>query len=463
MSHDDAAMALLGEAARHACAFLDGLPDRPVGALTSPDALRLALGGALPDGPSDPSPIIDQFVNAADPGIVASAGPRYFGFVNGGTLPAALAADWIVSAWDQNAGLAACSPASAVVEEITARWIAELLGLPDGLSAAFVTGATMANFTALAAARHEVLRRAGWDVEARGLHGAPPVTVVVGEERHAAIDRVLRFLGLGSEAIRPVPTDGQGRMRTDALAGVLAGVDGPLIVCAQAGNVNTGAVDPIGEIADAAHAAGGWVHVDGAFGLWAAASDRFRHLVVGVERADSWATDAHKWLNVPYDCGVVFCAHPEAHRAAVGGGPGAAYLMPTDAARDPVQWNPEMSRRARAVPVYVTLRTLGRQGVAELVEHCCDLAAEVARHLSAEPSVEVLNDVVLNQVLVRFDDDDARTAEVVRRVASEGTCWVGSTVWHGRTAMRVSVSNWSTTSDDVERSVARIVRVARIR
>lgn len=463
MSHDDAAMALLGEAARHACAFLDGLPDRPVGALASPEALRQALGGPLPDRPSDPSPVIDQFVNAADPGIVASAGPRYFGFVTGGTLPAALAADWIVSAWDQNAGLAACSPASAVVEEITTRWIAELLGLPEGLSGAFVTGATMANFTALAAARHEVLRRSGWDVEARGLHGAPPVTVVAGEERHATIDRVLRFLGLGTDAIRPVPTDDQGRMRSDALAAALTGVTGPLIVCTQAGNVNTGAVDPIDEITDAAHDAGGWVHVDGAFGLWAAASDRFRHLVAGVERADSWATDAHKWLNVPYDCGIVLCARPEAHRAAVGGASTAAYLMSTDDAREPIHWNPEMSRRARAVPVYVALRSLGRHGVAELVERCNDLAAHFARRLRTEPSVEVLNDVVLNQVLVRFDDDDARTAEVVRRVASEGTCWVGSTVWQGKTAMRISVSNWSTTADDVERSVATMLRTARIR
>lgn len=460
MSHDDAAMALLGEAARHACAFLDGLPDRPVGALADVATLRRTLGGPLPARPSDPSRIIDQFVNAADPGIVASAGPRFFGFVTGGSLPAALAADWIVSAWDQNAGLAACSPAVAVIEEVVSRWFAELLTLPDAISTGFVTGATMGNFTALAAARHDVLRRAGWDVEARGLHGAPPITVVAGEERHATIDRVLRLLGLGTDAIRVVAADDQGRMRPDALAEVVAGIDGPLIVCGQAGNVNTGAFDPLGEICEVTHAAGGWVHVDGAFGLWAAASTRLRHLVSGIEGADSWATDAHKWLNVPYDCGLVFCAHPDAHRAAIGA-TAAGYLPSTDSVRDPIEWNPEMSRRARAVPAYVALRSLGREGVAELVERCCDLAAEVADRLRDEPSIEVLNDVVLNQVLLRFDDDD-RTRDVVRRVSSGGTCWVGSTVWRGKVAMRVSVSNWATTSDDIERTAATILRAARI-
>jgi glutamate/tyrosine decarboxylase-like PLP-dependent enzyme len=321
----------------------------------------------------------------------------------------------------------------------------------------------MANFTALAVARHSGLGAAGWDVEADGLAGAPPVRVIVGEERHVTIDRALRFLGLGTASLSTVPTDDQGRMRADALGDALARSSGPTIVCAQAGNVNTGAVDPLRAVCDAAHEAGAWVHVDGAFGMWAAASPTLRPLVEGMERADSWATDAHKWLNVPYDSGLVFCAHPAAHRAAMGSQ--ASYLVYSeDRERDAMDWNPDFSRRARGFAVYAAIRSLGRSGVADLVERCCAHARRFAEALGREPGIEVLNDVVLNQVLVRFldpgEDHDARTRAVVKAVQEEGTCWLGGTTWQGKAAMRISVSNWSTTTEDVDRSVAAILRAA---
>jgi glutamate/tyrosine decarboxylase-like PLP-dependent enzyme len=454
----------LETAAAHATQFLRGLAERPVAASAGVEQLRTRLGGPLPDGPSDPAEVVAQLAKLADDGLVASAGPRYFGFVVGGSLPAALAADWLAAAWDQNAGLFALGPAAATVEDIAADWLLELLGLPATATTGFVTGGQMASCTGLAAARHAVLAGAGWDVERDGLIGAPPVEVVVGAERHVTIDAALRFLGLGSGRVRIVPADDQGRMDAAALPEALAACAGPTIVCAQAGNVNTGAVDPLPAICAAAHDHGAWVHVDGAFGLWAAASPARRHLVAGVEEADSVATDAHKWLNVPYDSGLVFVAHPEAHRAAFS--TVAGYLTPgRTGERDPDAYTPEFSRRARGFPVWAALRSLGRAGVAELVERCCGHARRFADLLGAADGVEVLNEVVLNQVLVRFTDpggdSDGRTREVIRRVQEDGTLWLGGTTWHGLAAMRISVSNWSTTTDDVDRSAAAILAAAR--
>jgi glutamate/tyrosine decarboxylase-like PLP-dependent enzyme len=442
--------------------FLRGLPDRHVGATAGPDELLKTLGGPLPDGPSDPAEVVELLASGADPGLVGSAGPRFFGFVIGGGVPAALGADWLTSAWDQNAGLLIASPAAGVVETVAASWALDLLGLPADASVGFVTGATMANFTALAAARHHVLGEAGWDVERDGIQDAPRVHAVAGEERHVTLDLALRYLGFGTGRTHLVPADGQGRMRADALRETLARCDGPTIVCAQAGNVNTGALDPVGEICEASHTRGAWVHVDGAFGLWAAASPPQRHLTAGVELADSWATDAHKWLNVPYDCGLGGCflpsPPPDALRTT------ASYLPRAEGARDGGDWAPEVSRRARGFTVWAALRSLGRSGVADLVDRCCAHARRFAERLDAEPGIEVLNEVVLNQTLIRFldpgGDHDARTRAVVERVQRDGTAWLGSTFWHGMAAMRISVSGWATTTDDVDRTVDAILRAA---
>jgi glutamate/tyrosine decarboxylase-like PLP-dependent enzyme len=459
----------LAEAHRLAIAYLAGLPDRAVGSDTSAAELRKALGGPLPETPSDPREVIASLASAAEPGLVATPSGRFFGFVIGGATPAALAADWLTSAWDQNACLSMLAPAAAAVEDVAGEWLRELLGLPAHASVSFVTGGQMANVTCLAAARNWVLRSAGWDVEADGLIGAPPLRVLAGADRHGTIDRALRYLGLGTRCVVPIATDGQGRMRPEALRAALrapagAGfaeakpanqaLSGPVIVCAQVGEVNTGAADPIGAVCDAAHEAGAWVHVDGAFGLWAAVSPRLRRQLDGIERADSWATDAHKWLNVPYDSGLAFTAHPEAHRAAMS--MRASYLTHGDE-RDPMDYTPESSRRARAFGVYAAIRALGRTGITDLVERCCALAERFAGRFTAEPGVEVLNDVVLNQVLVRFGDDDGLTRDVVRQVQAEGTCWASGTTWRGRAAMRISVSNWSTDEDDVDRSVEAIL------
>jgi glutamate/tyrosine decarboxylase-like PLP-dependent enzyme len=454
---------LLDGTAAYAAEFLERLPERKVAPTATAEGLREELGGPLPDGPREPQLVVAELARAADPGIMATPGGRFFGFVIGGSLPAALAADWLTSAWDQNAGLYAVAPAASVVEEVCGAWLIELFGLPEQVSYGLVTGCQMANFTALAAARHSVLEGVGWDVEADGLVGAPPVRIIVGEERHVTIDRALRFLGLGTANLRTVPADGQGRMQVDALSDALVESSGPTIVCAQAGNVNTGAVDPLRAICDAAHEAGAWVHVDGAFGMWAATSPTLRHLVEGIEYADSWATDAHKWMNVPYDCGLVFCAHPVAHQAAMGSH--ASYLVHSEnCERDELDWNPDFSRRARGFTVYAALRSLGRSGVADLVDRCCAHARRFAETFAQEPGVEVLNEVVLNQVLVRFldpgGDHDARTRAVVKAVQEDGTCWLGGTTWQGKAAMRISVSNWSTTTEDVDRSVAAILRAA---
>ena len=427
--------------------WLATLRERPVRAAGHADALR----APLPEEGEDPAAVVEALAAAAEPGLVASAGPRYFGFVTGGALPAAVAADWLTSAWDQNAGLHVMSPAAAAAEQTAAAWAKELLGLPAGAGVGLVTGAQMANVTALAAARGAVLARAGWDVEARGLLGAPGVRVLASAESHATVFNALRLIGLGRDTVERVAVDRQGRMRADALAAELAGDDGPAIVCAQAGNVNTGAFDPFEEIVAACRAAGAWCHIDGAFGLWAAAAPGRAHLTAGAGGADSWAVDAHKWLNVPYDSALAIVADPAALNAAMA--LTAAYLTTAgERERNGADWAPEASRRARAFPLWAALRQLGRRGVAELVERHCALAARIAERLAAEPGVDVVCDVVLNQALVRFGDDDGATEAVIARVQDEGTCWLGGTVWQGRAAMRVSVSGWQTTEADADRS-----------
>jgi glutamate/tyrosine decarboxylase-like PLP-dependent enzyme len=445
---------LLNAAADHAAAYIESLPERPVGPRHDATAAREAVDDALPDDPVDPRQVLDELVAAADPGITAMGSARYFGFVIGGALPVAIAADWMTSAWDQNSGLASPTPAVAAIEEVTGAWLIDLLRLPPESSFALVTGAQMATATALAAARHRVLADVDWDVETGGLAGAPRIRVLAGDERHVTIDRAVRLLGIGLDRIEPLMVDERGAMRPEALADALAADSGPTIVCAQAGNVNTGAVDPLDEICELAAEMGAWVHVDGAFGLWANASERHRGLLRGCERADSWATDGHKWLNVPYDCGMAFVADPAAHRGAMTAQ--ASYLQQGEPVREPVDWNPEFSRRARSLPVYAALRSLGRSGVAELVDRLCACADEFAERLGRRPGVEILARG-LNQVLVSFGDDAELTDRVVAEIQREGTCWTSATTWRGRRCMRISVCNWRTTSEDVERSVEAIV------
>jgi len=442
---------LLRETVERATHYLAGLDTR--GVAVSPEARgRLAvLDEPLPDGPTDPSTVLAVLDEIGSPATTATAGGRFFGFVVGGTLPTALAAHWLAGAWDQDAGMSAICPIGAALEEVARRWLVDLFGLPPGSGAAFVTGGTMANFSALAAARHAVLERAGWDVETDGLCGAPPITVVVGAEAHISLYKALGLLGFGRGRVVRVPVDGQGRMRADALPPL----SGPAIICIQAGNVNTGAFDPAREICAWAHDADAWVHVDGAFGLWAAAAPGRAYLVTEVAEADSWATDAHKWLNVPYDSGLAFVRDPEALRAAMAAT--AAYL-PVGETREPDQYTPEMSRRARGVEVWAALRSLGRGGLTDLIERTCRHAARFAAGLAAA-GYEILNDVTLNQVLVSFGDD-AITRRAIAGIQEDGTCWCGGTVWQGRTAMRISVSSWATTADDVERSLAAMVRIA---
>ncbi|MEO8438179.1 MAG: aminotransferase class V-fold PLP-dependent enzyme [Chloroflexota bacterium] len=458
---------LLARTAAVATDYLASLATRPVGPPVDLAALRAAMGGPLPDGPSDPIAVVEALAAAAEPGLVASAGPRYFGFVVGGSLPAALGADWLTSAWDQNGGLYALSPAAAVAEEVAGNWLVELLELPTGTGVGFVTGATMANFTALAAARHGVLARLGWDVERQGLQGAPPVTVITHAGSHVTIYASLQMLGMGREGdrVRKIAADDQGRMRPDALRDALAEVDGPVIVCTQAGNVNSGAFDPFETLIPMAHERGAWVHIDGAFGIWAAAVPSLRHLMRGHAEADSWSTDAHKWLNVPYDSGLAFVRDAGAHHAAMT--LGAEYYIETAGGeRDNYNWTPESSRRARGLAVLAALRSLGRSGLVDLIERDCAHARRMAERLSAGPRVRILNDVDLNQTLVRFEaegDDpdgtagDARTRAVIAAVQRDGTCWLGGTIWGGRAAMRVSVSGWRTTEDDIERSASAIL------
>jgi glutamate/tyrosine decarboxylase-like PLP-dependent enzyme len=460
---------LLDRTAELAAGYLDRLADRPVAPKTDLAALRGAFGGPVPDGPSDPQAVVEALARDAEPGLIGSAGPRYFGFVVGGGVPAALAADWLTSAWDQNAGLYALSPAAAVAEEVAAAWLVDIFGVPEESSVGFVTGATMANFTALAAGRHRVLERVGWNLETDGYVGAPPIAVVVGAEAHVTIFVSLQMLGLGRDRVHKVEADEQGRMRPAALREVLARIDGPTLVCAQAGNVNTGAFDPLDEIVPIVRERpNAWLHVDGAFGLWAAAVPELRDRVAGLAGADSWTTDAHKWLNVPYDSGIVIVRDAAAHHASMT--LGAAYYVETAGGeRDPYNWVPESSRRARGFAMYAALKSLGRSGLADMIAGCCAIARRMADGLRADEGVTILNDVVLNQVLVRFSPPgggdpeavDAFTRSVIAAVQADGTCWLGGTTWHGRAAMRISVSNWSTTEADADLSVAAILRCAK--
>jgi glutamate/tyrosine decarboxylase-like PLP-dependent enzyme len=448
---------LLTHAAARAADYREGVAERPVFPVdVDLDAVRAALG-SLRDGPTPAFAVVDDLADIVEPALVATTGPRYFGFVIGGALDAASAADVLTTGWDQPAFNASTSPAAAVVEEVAGGWLKELLGLPSGASFGFGTGGQGANTVSLAAARHHVLAQAGWDVERHGLIGGPPVRVVANAERHATIDRTLRLLGLGTDALEPVATDAQGAIEVAELARVLASRPaGPTIVCLQAGNVNSGAFDDLTAATAAAHDHGAWVHIDGAFGLWAAANPATRHLTAGIETADSWATDGHKWLNVPYDSGYAFCAHPDAHAAAMSYT--AAYLtgQGQGGLRAPGDYVLESSRRARGFATWAALRELGRHGVADLVERCCALARRFADRLAASADVTVVNDVVLNQVLVHFGDDN-RTDRVIDRVQRSGECWMGATTWHGQRLMRISVSSWRTTEADVDRSVAAIL------
>jgi glutamate/tyrosine decarboxylase-like PLP-dependent enzyme len=457
---------VLRDACDYARQFIAGLGDRPVRPELDARAVRALLPAELPERGLPARAVIAELIAAAEGGLVASAGPRYFGFVIGGALPAALAADVLTSVWDQNTALHATSPAAAGFEQLACDWLLQVLGLPSSASVGLVTGGQMANFTGLAAARNEVLRRVGWDLEQDGLCGAPRLRVVVGAAAHATIFAALRMLGLGRRQVQSAEIDEQGRMRVESLAALLGAHAGPTIVCAQAGNVNTGAFDPVAEIAALAHAHGAWLHVDGAFGLWARASPTRRHLLAGVESADSFACDGHKWLNVPYDSGFAIVANPAAHQSGVANAR-APYLVTSDPhdreRRDGQDYAPESSRRARAFPVYAALRSLGREGIARLVDDCCDRALQIAELVGKLSGARILNDVVLNQVLVRFEpagwsatQADAFTHAVIDRVQRDGTCWVGPTVYRGQAAMRISISNWRTNAQDIEHSASAI-------
>jgi glutamate/tyrosine decarboxylase-like PLP-dependent enzyme len=442
---------LLRLTADRAISYREKLSERRVAPLPEQVARLVELGGPLPQEPSDAETTLTLLDEIGSPATVATAGGRFFGFVNGSSTPATLAANWLATAWNQNSCLSVMSPVSVALEQIALRWLLDILGLSAECGGAFVTGATMANFSGLAAARHFVLSKTGWDVEAKGLFGAAPIAVVVGAEAHPTLLKALGLLGLGRERVITVPVDGQGRMRVEAFPSL----SGPAIVCIQAGNVNTGAFDPAPEICALAHRSGAWVHVDGAFGMWAAASPRRRHLMQGFADADSWATDGHKWLNVPYDSGLAFVRHPESLRAAMS--LSAAYLPAADV-REPMHHTPDASRRARGVDVWAALHSLGRAGVANMVERTCEYATRFAEGFK-EAGYKVLNDVVINQVLVSFGDEET-TNRVITGIQNEGTCWCGGTVWQGQRAMRISVSAWATTEADVERSLAAMLRVA---
>ena len=442
---------LLDEASRRARHYLAALDARAVAPSSQALAALARFDGPLPEHTSSAMEVLAELDEFGSPATMASAGGRFFGFVIGGSLPVTVAASWLASAWDQNAGLVVTSPINARLEEVALDWVKGLFHLPADSAGGFVTSATAANFCALAAARHALLERAGWDVEAQGLFGAPPITVVVGEEVHASVQKALSMAGLGRERVVRVPCDAQGRMRLEEFPAVTERT----IVCVQAGNVNSGAFDPVAGICRRARDQGAWVHVDGAFGLWAAAAPARAHLARGTEEADSWATDAHKWLNVPYDSGLVFTRDAGALRAAMA--VGGAYLAQAED-RIPYQYTPDFSRRARGVEVWAALRQLGRAGLADLIERTCRFAERFAQGL-AQSGHRILNEVVLNQVLVSFGSAE-RTREVIARVQSDGTCWCGGTLWQGHTAMRISVSSWATTEADVDRSLAAILRAA---
>lgn len=444
----------LARAQQHALRWLDSVPSRPVGPRQNADELAPSFAMPLQDGPIDAVSVVDELARLAEPGLMGMPSGRFFGWVIGGTLPASMAADWLVSAWDQNAALRYATPATAAIEQAAGDWLLELLGLPSGSDVGFTTGATASNFVGLAAARQHVLERAGWNLEAEGLSGAPRVLVFAGADRHASVDLALGYLGLGRPIV--VPADEQGRMLADALAEAMEAATGPSIVCLQAGNLHSGASDPIGEAAAIAHRHDAWVHVDGAFGLWAAASPRHREQLDGLETCDSWATDAHKTLNVPYDCGVAIVSRPAAVRSVFG--VHTSYLVTDNRGPgDPFEKVPEFSRRARGVPVWAALRSLGRSGVAELIDRLVEHAQAFARGLSAMPGVEVLNEVVFTQVSVSFGSDE-RTRSITARIIADGTTWMSGSHWSGRDILRISVSNWTTDADDVEQCLASIER-----
>jgi glutamate/tyrosine decarboxylase-like PLP-dependent enzyme len=456
LAHDVAAdlagrPALLRDASARALAYLGGLADRPVAPAAADVAALHRLDFALPGPGQDAASVLALLDDYGSPGTVASGGPRYFGFVTGGALPIAQAAAWLTAAWDQNAALSVMSPTASILNRVALRWITELLGLPDGTGGGFVTGATMANATCLAAARDAVLAGHGWDAAGQGLVGAPPVTVVAGAQAHTTVRKALGLVGLGRDRALLLPADGQGRIEPRGLPALT----GPALVCLQAGNVNTGASDPFGPLIDWAHDNGAWVHVDGAFGLWAAASPGTAAQVAGIADADSWATDAHKWLNTTYDCGIALVADPRALRSAMEA---AAAYLPEDATLEPMHVTPQSSQRARGAEVWAVLAALGRDGVAALVDRTCALARRFADGMRGAGYI-VANDVVLNQVVVDFRDE-ARTGAVIAAVQEEGTCWCGPTVWQGRAAMRVSVSGWNTTEQDIDRSVAAVTACA---
>jgi glutamate/tyrosine decarboxylase-like PLP-dependent enzyme len=444
----------LSRAEGHALEWLASVNDRQVGPTASIDELVEAFGGSLNSEPRDPGAVVDELARLAEPGLMAMPSGKFFGWVIGGTLPAALGADWLVSAWDQNAAMRLATPATAAAEEVAGRWLLELLHLPATSAVGFATGGTTANFVGLAAGRQFVLDQAGWDLEADGMTGAPKITVLVGEERHTSVDMALRYLGLGRG--QNVAADDQGRIVPAALAEALAEIDGPVILALQAGNLHSGAVDPMRECIELAHASGAWVHVDGAFGLWAAVSDEWKDATDGLELADSWATDAHKTLNVPYDCGVAIVSRPTVLRAVFGARP--AYLIQDDdAPADPFERVPEFSRRARGVPVWAALRQLGRSGVIGLVEGLAANARALAEGIAALPGAEILNDVVFTQVSVSFGSDE-RTKAVTRALIEEGVVWMSGSRWRGRDILRISVSNWSTDDGDVAEAIAAVAR-----
>jgi glutamate/tyrosine decarboxylase-like PLP-dependent enzyme len=455
-------VSLLNRTTEHALSYLESLDDRAVCATATVAELRAALSKPLSETGVETEQVIDELVHDVAGGLLASPSGRFFGWVIGGTLPAALAADWLTSAWDQNAAICACGPAAAVVEEICGEWLKELLGIPKAASFALVTGCQMAHTTALAAARHKVLAERGWDVEHRGLIGAPPIRVLTTENRHETLVRAVRFLGLGDAAIEHVGCENDGRMHmTDLERTLRDSPDTATIVCLQAGDLHTGLYDPFTEACRIAHGHDAWVHIDGAFGLWVGTSDRLRHLLTGAELADSWATDGHKWLNVPYDCGLVFVAQAEAHHAAME--QSASYRIKVNDARDQVDWNPEWSRRARGFPVYAAIRSLGRRGIAELVERCCRHAHRLVTEIGMLPGAEVVAIPQINQGLVRFlapdGDHDRRTDAIIEAVRAKGVAWFGGTLWHDKRVMRVSVCSWRTSDEDVDRTIASVREV----
>jgi glutamate/tyrosine decarboxylase-like PLP-dependent enzyme len=442
---------LLSEVINRANRYLTELPARRVSPASDAVAGLKRLDVPLQYHHIEPAAVLAELDDIGSGATVASAGSRYFGFVTGGALPATMAANMLAAVWDQNAVLETASPVASFIEEVCRKWLVSVLRLPSQTAIGFATGATMANFTGLAAARHALLEKQGWDVESRGLFGAPAIDVIVGEEVHVSVLKALSMLGLGRDRVVRIPVDGQGRMRQDSIPSIA----GPTIICIQAGNVNTGAFDPAAEICLKAKEAGAWVHVDGAFGLWAAAAPQKSAFIQGVENADSWATDAHKWLNVPYDSGLVFVREARHLLAAMSSH--AAYLIEGEK-REPSHYVPEMSRRARGIEIWAALRSLGRTGLSDLIERCCGFAARFAEGLQSE-GFQVLNNVVLNQVLVKFGNEE-QTRQVIKRIQADGTCWCGETKWQGQVAMRISVSSWATTRDDVEKSLAAILRIA---